>query len=187
MPLGGGSKCPKCGKSVYMAEEVLAAGQKWHKMCCKCGECSKLLDSTTLRDHEGLLYCPTCYNRKCGIKGYGYGSGAGTLATDGGSTGTGGGTSYGKTGGAGGGGGGKFGSSDKCPKCGGAVYMAEKIVGAGSSWHIHCFNCSICNKKLDSTTVCDKEGQIYCKSCYGKEFGPKGVGFGMGAGTLTTT
>jgi hypothetical protein len=47
-------------------------------------------------------------------------------------TGTGGGTSYGKTGGAGGGGGGKFGSSDKCPKCGGAVYMAEKIVGAGS-------------------------------------------------------
>ena len=48
-------------------------------------------------------------------------------------TGTGGGTSYGKTGGAGGGGGGgKFGSSERCPKCGGAVFMAEKIVGAGS-------------------------------------------------------
>jgi hypothetical protein len=44
--------------------------------------------STTLRDHDGHLYCPTCYNRKCGIKGYGYGSGAGTLATDGGSSGT---------------------------------------------------------------------------------------------------
>ena len=40
-------------------------------------------------------------------------------------------------GGGGGGGGGKFGSSDRCPRCGGAVYMAEKIVGAGSvsvSW-----------------------------------------------------
>ena len=29
-------------------------------------------------------------------------------------------------------GGGKYGSSDRCPRCGGAVYMAEKIVGAGS-------------------------------------------------------
>jgi len=26
----------------------------------------------------------------------------------------------------------KFGSSDRCPRCGKAVYMAEKIIGAGS-------------------------------------------------------
>ena len=43
--------------------------------------------STTLRNHETQLYCPTCYNRNYGIKGYGYGGGAGTLGTDGGSTG----------------------------------------------------------------------------------------------------
>ena len=46
--------------------------------------------STTLRDHEGNLYCPSCYSRNFGIKGYGYGGGAGTLGTDGGSTGEGG-------------------------------------------------------------------------------------------------
>lgn len=58
---------------------------------------------------------------------------------------TGGGSSYtGGSGGSGGSGKSKFGSSDRCPRCGGAVYMAEKIVGAGSvsrslSLHTVCY------------------------------------------------
>lgn len=45
-------------------------------------------------------------------------------------------SSYGVTKGSGGGGGGgakpKYGSSDRCPRCDKAVYIAEKIVAAGS-------------------------------------------------------
>ena len=41
---GGGAKCPVCNKTVYMAEEVVAAGQKYHKMCFKCSKCNKMLD-----------------------------------------------------------------------------------------------------------------------------------------------
>ncbi|XP_055331892.1 muscle LIM protein 1-like [Paramacrobiotus metropolitanus] len=75
-------KCPRCGKSVYSAEERVAAGTKWHKQCFKCDMCNKLLDSVSVAEHEGRLYCKICYGRKHGPKGYGFGQGAGTLSMD---------------------------------------------------------------------------------------------------------
>ena len=74
--------CSKCNKAVYMAEEVLAAGKKWHKMCFKCAKCKKLLDSSTMASHDGELYCKSCHTRQFGTTGYGYGVGAGTLASE---------------------------------------------------------------------------------------------------------
>ncbi|KAF6775812.1 hypothetical protein AHF37_04732, partial [Paragonimus kellicotti] len=75
-----------------------------------------------------------------------------------------------------------------CPRCGKRVYDAEKAIGcpSGLSFHKACFRCKVCGKSLDSTTLCTQkdEQEIYCKACYGKQFGPKGFGFGQGAGAL---
>uniref|UniRef100_A0A8C2R3N2 Cysteine and glycine-rich protein 1 n=2 Tax=Capra hircus TaxID=9925 RepID=A0A8C2R3N2_CAPHI len=78
----------------------------------------------------------------------------------------------------------KIGGSERCPRCSQAVYAAEKVIGAGKSWHKSCFRCAKCGKGLESTTLADKDGEIYCKGCYAKNFGPKGFGFGQGAGAL---
>lgn len=73
-----------------------------------------------------------------------------------------------------------------CPRCGYAVYAAEQMISKNRIWHRRCFNCADCRRSLDSTNLNDgPDGDIYCRGCYGKHFGPKGVGFGMGAGTLT--
>eukprot|EP00128_Syssomonas_multiformis_P010018 Colp12_sorted_trinity150504_noHs@3229 len=184
---GAPNKCPRCQKAVYMAEEILGAGQKWHKMCFTCAECNKRLDSTTMADKDGQIFCKTCYGKSSGIKGYGYGQGAGVLSMDGavsssntyapaarGSSSSPAASRFG-------------GAAEKCPRCAKSVYAAEKVTGAGASWHKACFNCKDCKKSLDSTTLADKDGEIFCKGCYGANFGPKGFGYGGGAGALTRT
>ena len=35
------SKCPNCDRPVYVAEEKLAGGYKWHKVCFKCSKYNK--------------------------------------------------------------------------------------------------------------------------------------------------
>ncbi len=78
----------------------------------------------------------------------------------------------------------QFGGGKKCGRCGKSVYSNEEMIAAGSSWHKRgCFTCKICNKSLDSNTVAEKKaedggiGEIYCKSCYGREFGSQGYGY----------
>lgn len=73
-----------------------------------------------------------------------------------------------------------------CPRCGHSVYAAEQMNSRNGIWHKRCFNCSECHSSLDSTNLNDgPNGEIFCRSCYGRNFGPKGVGFGMGAGCLS--
>jgi len=69
---GGTPQCPRCGKSVYFAEQVKATGKTWHKGCLRCTECSTLLDSTRLTEKDGDPLCHRCYGKLHGPQGSGY-------------------------------------------------------------------------------------------------------------------
>lgn len=186
--------CARCNKTVYFNEEKKAIGKSFHISCFVCANrsCNRRLDSGSLTEHEEEIYCKQCYGRLFGPKGYGYGTGAGTLSMLTGekcsnepptsnipataqayvapkSAPTV--QSNGQS---------KFGSREICPRCNKVVFMAEKMMGGGFAWHkTTCFNCKECNKRLESTTLCERESEIYCKTCYGKLYGPKYYGHGQ--------
>ncbi|XP_074660309.1 cysteine and glycine-rich protein 2-like [Tubulanus polymorphus] len=185
---GGGDKCHRCQTTVYHAECVEAGGKKFHKLCLKCQTCNKLLTPGSIKQHQDGLYCPSCYGKDFGPHGYGFAAGGGTgLSMDGARTAprdvgaetyvapkSGGQTT-------------SFGGAEKCFRCGTSVYHAERITGAGQVFHKQCFKCKMCQALLDSNKLAEKDGDIYCKGCYGANFGPKGYGYGGGAGALTRT
>ncbi|XP_061391835.1 muscle LIM protein Mlp84B isoform X1 [Musca vetustissima] len=171
-------KCPKCGKSVYAAEERVAGGYKFHKTCFKCGMCNKALDSTNCTEHEKELYCKNCHARKYGPKGYGFGGGAGCLSMDTGAhlnreelDGVRNGARLEPKKIA------KAPEGEGCPRCGGYVYAAEQMLARGRGYHRRCFKCLLCNRTLDSTMHCDgPDKEIYCRGCYAQRFGTRGYG-----------
>merc|ERR1712088_1262070 len=65
-----------------------------------------------------------------------------------------------------------------CPRCSKNVYFAEEKQALGKSWHKLCFVCGNCRKLLDSGNITEHGGDMFCSSCYRKNFGPKGYGFG---------
>ncbi|CAJ0571785.1 unnamed protein product, partial [Mesorhabditis spiculigera] len=200
--------CARCDEAVYFAEAVQAMGSFYHKKCFVCSRepCGRSLDSRTCSEHEGKPYCTHCYKSMFGPKGVGYGIGSGVLSTNAPDettrqiehgkmlpfTST---ISYGTN------------DDDYvrkqdapiplvrapvaaprpmiCKKCQKTVYEAEKVLAAGAVWHKSgCFNCSDCNKRLESRTQCEQGGKLYCNACYGRQFGPRGYGHGVGAGLL---
>ena len=64
---------------------------------------------------------------------------------------------------------------DKCPKCGGKVFDAEKMQMQIGNYHKKCFSCSLCNRKLDYSNATSDMNDIFCNNCYLKNYGPVGV------------
>uniref|UniRef100_A0A8C1WS88 Cysteine and glycine-rich protein 3 (cardiac LIM protein) n=1 Tax=Cyprinus carpio TaxID=7962 RepID=A0A8C1WS88_CYPCA len=150
--LNWGAKCAACEKTSF------------HKTCFICSNLEPkilLLKSA----HESEICCKSCYCKKYGPKGYGYGQGAGALSSDAVNneepqpkapclaSANSNPNKFAQ----------KFGSTDRCPHCSKVVYATEKVMGTGKPWHKTCFRCLLCGKSLESTTVTDKDGELYCK------------------------
>ncbi|CAF3229910.1 unnamed protein product [Rotaria socialis] len=67
--------CAFCNKPVFPAEEIVGAGQKYHRFCLKCIACNTLLNSGNINSHEKKIYCVSCYRRQFGPRGIAHGLG----------------------------------------------------------------------------------------------------------------
>lgn len=67
----------------------------------------------------------------------------------------------------------------KCATCNKNVYKAEEIRAANKTFHKLCFKCTACNKLLQPNILTEHSGDLFCKNCYAKNFGPKGYGVGL--------
>ncbi|PWN34005.1 uncharacterized protein FA14DRAFT_123411 [Meira miltonrushii] len=71
-----------------------------------------------------------------------------------------------------------------CARCQRPVYFAEQKQAASRKWHRACLRCDGCSTTLESGKL--EEGplsatyefptNVWCRTCYAKRFGPKGIG-----------
>lgn len=67
----------------------------------------------------------------------------------------------------------------RCPRCEDRVYAAEQVIGpAGKAYHRACLKCIVCNKRLDSVTLLEHDGEPFCSMCHRKHLGQGTGGFG---------
>jgi hypothetical protein len=62
--------------------------------------------------------------------------------------------------------------------------FAEQKQAAGRKWHRGCLRCDGCSTTLESgkleegppSAMYENQTNIWCRTCYAKRFGPKGIG-----------
>ncbi|WFD29559.1 hypothetical protein MSPP1_000568 [Malassezia sp. CBS 17886] len=178
-------RCPRCDDRVYAAEQVIGpAGVAYHRLCLKCVVCNKLLDSVSLLEHDAQPYCNNCHKihlgqgkdkfgtavpvRSSSAAGTAPARPAPTFPTQAPRMNT---------------------AAPQCARCEKAVYFAEQRVAAGRRWHRACLRCDGCHASLDPNKVDEGPADAltasagrapptntWCRPCYAKRFGPKGIG-----------
>ena len=161
-----GDKCPKCSKTVYKMEALLAIGQTWHKSCFTCGGpgnadnlgCERSLPQDSFQQHKMLPYCKACFMKNFGKGNYKASSSNTNVPSKNIVIDTTGGLSFAEKAAA-------FkkkvhegtdiasptrdprkkvsvgGGGSKCPVCSKTVFKMEEVLAIGNSFHPTCFTC----------------------------------------------
>jgi hypothetical protein len=75
-------------------------------------------------------------------------------------------------------------TNPKCKVCLKTVYDQEKQVYDKTVWHIACFKCLSCKRRIDVKAVAMIQGDLYCKGCFLRVFKEKGSYASFGPKTL---
>ena len=68
------------------------------------------------------------------------------------------------------------GDPDRCPKCEGKVFPAERRTLGGRSYHRTCFSCSSCTRVLEQGQAsAGGKGEVCCQHCYRENYGPSSL------------
>ena len=142
------SACRKCSGKVYALERISSKAGNWHKQCFNCNGCGATLTSTltsAFGGQDGEVYCKACFGKTFGdataAKPMTHWDTKSIRASSG---------------------------ERGCPRCGGAVFEAEKVVAGESVWfHKACFDCRNCHTKLDiMRAAIGSDGDAFCESCH---------------------
>jgi DNA-directed RNA polymerase subunit RPC12/RpoP len=137
-----GQGCPACGGKVFTAERAATRAGVFHSACLACSTCNKALDVTSLVEREGRIYCSGCYRRESQARAKSVGPGD-TSAIKAESSG------------------------ESCPRCGGAVFQAERVGSRKHFYHKGCLSCLHCRKPLGPGSLADgPDDEVYCRACY---------------------
>lgn len=123
--------CPKCHRKVYEMDKVQLSSHCYHKQCLSCSHCLRQLDFTNYFDataRDGNIYCQNCYEVRYGVKGHPLSLPDAKKIVE-------------------------NSSSCKCPKCGGSVYEAEKVITSIGAYHATCVRCATCSRALDQVII----------------------------------
>lgn len=159
--------CPRCHGVVFEAEKVVAGDKVWfHQGCFNCQVCHTKLDSMRCAiGTNGDAYCNSCYKAQLQAE-----RSQANIARPRNILPA------------------MPGDPHGCPRCQGKVYEAEKMTSRDRWYHKHCFACALCNHLLDYSNCMEGPNEeVYCKTCYVREYFTGGRNMFCDARTMPTT